>query len=107
MAINETPQAVGLIFAQIVALILAGAAVVWGSAALYAVVYPAPSGEWTALAILAAYVVNIPAGLIAMAIGVGVKQGNALLRGICIIVAALALLLPLVVHLVYQGLSRW
>jgi len=101
------PAATGLIFAQFVALILGVAAVVWGFAMLYTVIYPGPSGEWTALAILAAYVVNIPAGSISLTIGVGVKRGNVLLRKICITVAVVALCLPVIVHIVYRGLQRW
>jgi hypothetical protein len=48
------------------------AAVLWGAAAVYSVLYPGPSGEWIGwigLATFAAALVNVPIGLVGLGAG--------------------------------------
>src|SRR5262245_36942852 len=53
---------------QIVALLIALLGVVWDTLAGLWVAFPGGSGEWTALAVPAAYVVGVPCGLVALLI---------------------------------------
>jgi hypothetical protein len=86
--------------AQVTALLLACAGVIWGLFAAYAVAFPGPSGEWAILAVYASYVVNVPLGLIAFAIGIAVRQGSARLRRLSIITSLVALSLPILASII-------
>ena len=79
---------------QLIALVIAGVAILWGLAMSYAVAFPGSSGEWAAMGIFLASIFNIPAGIISLVIGVTVKHGSARLRRMCIIASLIALLLP-------------
>ncbi len=87
---------------QLVTLLLASAAVVWGIAATYSVIFPGPSGEWTGVAVYAAYMVNLPVGLVTLAISLAVRGGNRWLRYGGIGVSLLALGLPFLAHLIWR-----
>jgi hypothetical protein len=82
--------------------VLAGAAVVWGAIALLSILMPGPSGEWAALYVMAAWVVNLPLGLAALAIGMLAREGAPRSRRFCVIMALIALLLPVVASLVWS-----
>ena len=92
---------------QLAALFLASAAVLWGIAAACSVAFPGPSGEWAVLAVYASYVVNVPVGLTALGVGLLVKRGSARLRRICIVVALVALWLPILASLISWGRRHW
>ena len=87
---------------QLAAIVLGTAAVLWGIVAAYSVAFPGPSGEWAVLAVDVSYVVNIPVGLIALAVGLFVKRGVASLRGICIAVSVFALSLPILASFMWK-----
>ena len=91
---------------QLAAVFLGSAAVLWGIAAAYSVAFPGPSGEWAVLAVYASYVVDVPVGLAALGIGLLVKRGSPRLRGICIAVSVLALLLPVLSSLISWSRTR-
>jgi hypothetical protein len=91
---------------QLAAVFLGTAAVLWGIAAAYSVVFPGPSGEWAILAVYASYVVNVPTGLAALGVGLSVKRGSARLRAICIAVSVFALFLPILASLISWGQTR-
>lgn len=93
--------------AQLAAIFLASAAVMWGVAAVYSVAFPGPSGEWAKLAVFASYVINVPFGLAAISIGLFVKTGSARLRRICIVVSLVALALPILASLISWGRRPW
>jgi hypothetical protein len=85
---------------QLVALILASAAVLWGIAAAYSVAFPGPSGEWAGVAVYASYLVNVPIGLLTLIIGWAVRQGSARLRRACIVVSLVVLSFPILASLI-------
>ena len=80
---------------------LAGAAALFGIAAIYSVLYPGPSGEWTVLGVSAAYVVNVPIGLASLVVGLFVKGGAARLRGPCLALSLFVLTLPILANLIF------
>ena len=93
--------------AQLAAIFLASAAVLWGIAAAYSVAFPGPSGEWANLAVFASYAINVPVGLAAISIGLFVKTGSARLRRICVVVSLVALALPVLASLISWGRRPW
>jgi len=95
------------IVAQIAALLLSGAAVVWGLFAVYGVIFPGPSGEWAVLVVIAAYVVNVPVALVGLVVGFTVRQGSAGLRWLCVVVSLVALCLPVLVSLLSASRGFW
>ena len=86
--------------AQLTSLLLGGAAALFGSAAVYSVLYPGPSGEWIGVVVLAAYVVNLPIGLLSLGVGLFLKRGAARLRRPCVVVALIVLSLPVLANLI-------
>ena len=66
------------------ALVCLGAATIWKG----------PSGEWAGLALLPPFIINLPAGAIALGIAIAVRHGAPQLRRTCITVAVAALLSP-------------
>jgi hypothetical protein len=97
----ELPESKIAAGAQVVALALDGAAVLFGIAAVCSVLFPGPSGEWIVFAVLAAYVVNVPIGLASLAVGLFVKRGAARLRRPCLVVSLIVLSLPILTNLIY------
>src|SRR5262245_52939176 len=75
--------------AIVVALIGLGAATIWKG----------PSGEWARVALIPAFLVNLPSGLIALVIGLAVRGGVPRMRRICIAMSVIALLSPFVAAL--------
>jgi len=91
------------IVAQIMALLFAGVAVLWGLFAIYGIAFPELSGEWAVMAVIAVYVINIPAALIGLLVGFTVRRGSAGLRRACVIVSLVALFLPFLVSVLSSG----
>jgi hypothetical protein len=87
---------------QIAALVLAGLAVIWGVFCAYSVAFPGPSGEWAGVGVLAAWLVNVPIGLLTLAIGLIVRKGSPRLRRILIITSLIALSLPIMASLIWR-----
>ena len=87
---------------QICALLLGCAAVLFGTAAVYSVLYPGPSGEWIGLAIFATAVVNVPIGLVGLGVGLFVRRGHARLRGLCVAVSLVVLSLPILAIMIFR-----
>jgi hypothetical protein len=86
---------------QILAPIFAVPAVVWGALMVWSTAFPRPRGDWsgvTALGGLACGVVDLPIGLLVLAVGM-LKNGAPRLRTICIATAILPLSLPIVAQL--------
>jgi hypothetical protein len=67
--------------------------------AAYSVAFPGPSGEWAVVNVIASYVVNVPIGLIGLAVGLAVKEGSPLLSRLCIGFSIAALSLPVLATL--------
>ncbi|MGD0226395.1 MAG: hypothetical protein ABSF71_29040 [Terriglobia bacterium] len=89
---------------QIGALVLAGLAVIWGVFAAYSVAFPGPSGEWAAVGVLAAWIVNVPIGLLTLAIGLIVRKGSPHLRRLCMLTSLVALSIPIIASLIWRHL---
>lgn len=85
-----------------VALLLASLAVLWGLVAVASLGFPGPSGEWAAVYVLAAWVVNVPIGLFALTASLAVKSPPPRLRKLCAGVALCALCLPLVASAIWH-----
>jgi hypothetical protein len=94
-AVVKTPTAL-LVAAVAVALL----AVAWGLGAFLWVLFPGGSGEWTALAEPAAYVVDIPVGVAVVALAAGSAPRAPRVRRTAIVAGTAAMLLPLLVSLV-------
>ena len=59
-----------------------------------ATIWKGPSGEWAVLALLPPFIVNLPAGIIALVIAITVRRGAPKMRRTCIAVAVTALVSP-------------
>lgn len=66
--------------AQVAALVLAGAAVIWGCCMVYVALYPGVSGEFGGFAVLFAAMVDIPVGLASLVVGLAGKKRSPALR---------------------------
>jgi hypothetical protein len=102
----ERPVA-GYVVVQIITLIASIIAIIWGVALAFAVAFPGPSGEWAAMGIFFAYIVNFPVGAITLALALVLRRGSPKLRRFCIITATMALLIPLLVHAIDRYNTRW
>jgi|SRR5215472_8901085 len=71
---NTSPSKIA-IGAQVVAAVLTGAAVIWGCYMVYVALNPVGIGEFGALSVLFAAMVDIQVGLVSLAVGLAVKKG--------------------------------
>ena len=92
--------------AQVVALVLAVAAVIWGCCMVYVALYPGASGEFGGFSVLFAAAVDIPVGLVSLVVGLAVKKGPRALRWTCIILSVAALTLPFLIEAAWQSHFR-
>ncbi len=86
----------------VAAIVLAIGAIAWGFFAAAWAAFPGPSGEWAALAVPASFIVNAPVGLLTLALGILADRRSPRLRRLTIISAAMALVLPLAVALIWR-----
>jgi hypothetical protein len=93
--------AVGL---QIAALALASLAVIWGVFAAWSVAFPGLGGDWAGVGVLAAWLVNLPIGLLTLGIGLIVRKGSARLRRLSIATSLVALSIPIIASLIWRHL---
>ena len=87
------------ILLQIVALVLAAPAVAWGVFVVWSTAFPPKCGDWsgiTSLGVVECWVVDVPIGLLALAIGWFAKKGSPRLRKICIVTSLVILSLPII-----------
>jgi hypothetical protein len=102
---NTAPAKIA-IGAQLVAVVLAGAAVIWGCCMVYVALYPGASGEFGGFSILFAAMVDIPVGLVSLVVGLAVKKTPAGLRWTCIVLSVAALALPFLTKAAWQSHFR-
>ena len=86
---------------QIAALVVAGLAVVWGGFCAFT---PGPGGEWAGVGVLAAWLVNVPTGILTLAIALIVRKGSPRLRRLCIVTSLVALTIPVMASLIWHHL---
>ncbi|HEX2662041.1 MAG TPA: hypothetical protein VHM93_04340 [Candidatus Acidoferrum sp.] len=102
---NSAPAKIA-IGAQVVALVLAGAAVIWGCCMVYVALYPGASGEFGGFSGLFAAMVDIPLGLVSLVVGLAVKKSPPVLRWTCIVLSVAALALPFLTKAAWQSHFR-
>src|SRR5215831_14197134 len=68
----STPLSRVAIGAQVVALVLAGGAVIWGCLMVHVALDPGGAGEFGAISVLMAAVVDLPVGLVSLVVGLAV-----------------------------------
>jgi hypothetical protein len=88
---------------QVVALVLTGAAVIWGCCMVYVALYPGASGEFGGFSVLFAAVIDIPLGLASLLVGLGVKRGYTVLRWTSIALSVVALVLPFLTNAAWRS----
>jgi hypothetical protein len=93
-------------FFQVLALGFGCLAAAWGVFCVYGAAFPGPCGDnpGPGLGVIEAFVVDIPLGLLALAVGLFVRKGSPLLRKICIATAVVTLSLPFIAG---YFLQRW
>lgn len=94
------------ISAQVVALVVAGAAVIWGCFMVHVALYPGASGEFGGASVLFAAVIDIPVGLVGLVAGLAVKKTTPALRWTCIVLSVAALALPFLTEAAWQSHFR-
>lgn len=102
----QGPRSNLAVFAQIVALVLGSFAVAWGLFCLYGAAFPGPRGDnpGPGLGVLEAYILDVPIGLLNLAMGLFVKRGSPRMRWLCIITALVALPIPIIANIL---VNRW
>ena len=103
---SKTPVSRIAIGVQTVALVMAGAAVIWGCWMVHVALHPGVSGEWGGVSVLMAAAVDLPVGLMSLVVGLTVKKGHSTLRWICIVLSVAALTLPFVTKAAWQSHYR-
>ena len=102
---NSSPSKI-TIGAQAVALVLAGAAAIWGCCMVYFALFPGASGEFGGFSVLFAAMIDIPVGLVSLVTGLAVKKGPPVLRWTCIVLSVAALTLPFLTKAAWQSHFR-
>lgn len=87
---------------QVAALVLSGAAVIWGCCMVYVALNPGPSGEFGGYSVFFAALVDVPVGLVSLGIGLAAKKGNPALRWSCLVLSLATLSLPFVTRAAWQ-----
>jgi hypothetical protein len=98
------PSGIGA-FTQIAALVVAIPAIVCGVFVVWSSAFPPPCGDFSgvvALGVVECWVVDLPVGLLVLAIGLSVKTGRASLRKICIWTSFVILSLPIIATGIFQ-----
>ena len=106
VAPSGTKPSDGAVFAQIISLVLSVPAILFGLWMMWYVANPGPCGDFgrgdSTLFVLFCWVVDLPIGVLTLAIGVFGKKGAPRLRKRCIFAAlvtlSLAIIAPLLGH---------
>jgi len=102
-ASKEAPPSRVAVGAQVVAIVLTGAAVIWGFCMVHVALHPGASGEFGGLSVLFAAAIDIPMGLVSLLVGVGIKNGRPMLRSASIVLSVVALALPFLTKAAWQS----
>jgi len=97
------PGGLAILF-QIAVLVFGLAAVIVGVFGAYVAAFPGPCGDdpGPGLGVIAAWVVDVPAGLLALVVGLLVKRGSPRLRKVCISISIVILSLPVTATFLLQ-----
>ncbi len=79
---------------------------IWGIFCIYGAAFPGPCGDnpGPGLGVIEAWMLDVPLGLLALAVGLFVRKGSPLLRRICLVTSLLTLSLPPIATFFLQ---RW
>jgi hypothetical protein len=88
----------------VAAAVIAAVGVAWDALAVLWVVFPGGSGEWTRLAIPAAYVVGVPCGLLSVLL-LWLSRSTARARLFVLFAAVLSVLIPILMSLCARPLG--
>jgi len=86
------------ILLQIFALVFAVPALAWGVFIVWSTAFPPKCGDWsgfTPLGVVECWVVDVPIGLLILAIGLFAKKGSPRLRMITVVTSIVTLSLPI------------
>ena len=92
---------------QIVALVLVVPALACGVVVVWSTAFPPICGDASGvvgLGLAACWLVDLPCGALALAIGLRVRSGAARLRQLCIAIATITLCLPIIATALFQRL---
>lgn len=89
--------------AQLIALVLGLGAVVWGCCMIYVALNPGASGEFGGYSVLFAAVIDVPVGLISLAVGLLAKRGYPTARWVCLALSVVALAMPFLTKAAWQS----
>jgi hypothetical protein len=100
---NPKPARTAILF-QVIALVLACVALIFGAFCVYGTAFPGPCGDnpGPALAMLESWLVDVPLGLVVSAVGWFVRKGSPRLRRICIVTSFVILSLPIIDTVFFQ-----
>jgi hypothetical protein len=101
---GNKPRGMGILF-QIAALVFAFPAVVWGVIVVWSTAFPPICGDSSGvvtLGVVGCWIVDLPIGLLVLAICVFVKNGAARLRKIGIGTSLVTLSLPIIASIISQ-----
>ena len=84
-------------------MVLAGAAVIFGCWMVYVALSPGASGEFGGMSVLFAAIVDLPAGGVALVVGLVVKKGRPTLRWACLVLSVAAFAMPFVTRAAWQS----
>jgi hypothetical protein len=91
---------------RIIALILALLGVAWDTLAALWMIFPGGSGEWTRLAVPAAYAIGVPSGLLSLFLLWCSGRSESRLRAPTRAAAGLAMVMPLMLSLMSIAFFR-
>jgi len=92
--------------AQVVAVVLAGGAVIWGRWMVDVALNPGGSGEFGGISVLMATAVDMPVGLLSLVVGLAVKKVPPVLRWACIVLSITALAMPFLTDAAWKSHFR-
>lgn len=90
---------------QIAALVLGFVAAAWGIFSVYCAAFPGPCGDSvlvSGLVVMESWLLDLPAGLLILLVGLFVRKGSPRLRWICIVTALVTLVLPVLASFLLQ-----
>lgn len=103
-SVGKKSSGIGPLF-QIAALVFAAPALIWGVFMVGSTAFPPKCGDWsglTDLGVVECWVVDLPIGLVALAIGLFIKKGSVRLRKVCIVTSLVLLSLPIIASILLQ-----
>lgn len=102
---QDKPTNFGVLL-QIAALVCGTAGVLLGGFFVYGAAFPGPCGDnpGPGLGVLESWALDVPTGLLALAVGALVKRGSPRMRKMCLVTSGVTLAMPVIASYLPQ---RW